>query len=90
MKNGSKGIEIPWSDCIGTFRKFPFILYSRRPKGRLLVNQKKIGIIDQEILSCSPTVKEKIAFGNCTAFQVQIGDLLFEMLHPLGQLATAT
>jgi len=47
---------------MGTFRKFLFILYSRRPKGRLLVNQEKMGIIDQEILACSPTVKEKIAF----------------------------
>jgi len=36
-----------------TFRKFLFILYSRRPNGRLLVNQEKIGIIDQEILAYS-------------------------------------
>ena len=27
----------------------------------MLVNQEKIGIIDQKILSYSPTVKEKIA-----------------------------
>jgi len=46
---------------MGTLRKFFFIIYARRPKGRLFVNQEKIGIIDQEILSCSPTVKEKIA-----------------------------
>jgi hypothetical protein len=31
---------------MGTFRKFLFILYSRRPRGRLLVNQKRIGITD--------------------------------------------
>jgi hypothetical protein len=46
---------------MGTFRKFLFILCSRRPEGRLLVNQENIGIIDQKILSYSPTVKEKIA-----------------------------
>ena len=39
----------------------PAILYSRRPEGRLLFNQEKMGIIDQKILSCSPTVKEKFA-----------------------------
>jgi len=54
---------------MGTLRKFLFILYSRRPRGRLLVNQEKIGIIDQEILSYLPTVKEKIAFGNSPRFQ---------------------
>jgi hypothetical protein len=37
--------------CMGTFRKFLFILYSRRPRGRLLVNQEKMGIIDQKIPS---------------------------------------
>jgi len=31
---------------MGTFRKFLFILCSRRPEGRLLVNQKKMGITD--------------------------------------------
>ena len=46
---------------MGTFRKFLFIRYSRRPKGRLLVKQGKIRIIDPKILSYSPTVKEKIA-----------------------------
>jgi hypothetical protein len=61
---------------MGTLRKFLFILYSKRPRGRLLVNQEKIGIIDQEILSCSPTVKEKIAFENGLRFQIQI-----EALH---------
>jgi len=54
---------------MGTFRKFLFILYSRRPRGRLLVNQGKIGIIDQEILSYSPAVKGKIVFGNSLRFQ---------------------
>jgi len=47
---------------MGAFRKFFFTLYSRRPRGRLLVKRKKIGIIDQKILSYSPTVKEKIAW----------------------------
>ena len=60
---------------MGTFRKFLFILYSRRPRGRLLVNHEKIGIIDQKILSFSPTVKEKIVFGNDLRFQIQIEDL---------------
>jgi hypothetical protein len=62
---------------MGTFRKFLFILYSRRPRGGLLVNQKKIGIINQKILSYSPTVKEKFAFGNGLRFQIQIEDLDF-------------
>jgi hypothetical protein len=62
-----------------TFRKFLFILYSRRPKGGLLVNQGKIGIIDHKILSYSTTVKEKNAFvenafGNSLYFQIQIED----------------
>jgi hypothetical protein len=39
-------LKFPSSLCMGTFRKFLFILYSRRPKGRLLVNQKKTGITD--------------------------------------------
>jgi hypothetical protein len=60
---------------MGAFRKFFFTLYSRRPRGRLLVKQKKIGIIDQKILSYSPTVKEKIAFGNSLGFQSEIEDL---------------
>jgi hypothetical protein len=34
-----------------------FFLYSRRPKGRLLVNREKMGIIEEKILSYSPTVK---------------------------------
>jgi hypothetical protein len=54
---------------MGTFRKFLFILYSRRPNGRLLVNQEKIAIIDQKILSYSPRVKEKIAIENGLCFQ---------------------
>jgi hypothetical protein len=41
------------------FRKLLFILYARRPKGRLLVNREKMGIIEQKILSYSPTVKGK-------------------------------
>ena len=45
---------------MGTFRKSFFILYSRRPRGRLLVNQEKIGIIDPKILSYSPIVKGKL------------------------------
>jgi hypothetical protein len=39
-----------------------------------LVNQEKIGIIDQEILSCSPTVKEKITFGNSPGFQTHLDE----------------
>jgi hypothetical protein len=34
-------------------------IYSRGPKGRLLVNREKMGIIEQKILSYSPTVKGK-------------------------------
>jgi hypothetical protein len=45
---------------VGTFRKFLFIVYSRRPEGRLLVNHGKIGMIDQKILSYSPIVKGKL------------------------------
>jgi hypothetical protein len=56
---------------MGTFRKFLFILYSRRPEGRLLINQEKIGIFDQKILSYSATVKKKIAFGNRIGFRAQ-------------------
>jgi hypothetical protein len=41
----------------------------------LLVNEEKIGIIDQKILSYSPPVKEKFAFGNGLRFQAQIEDL---------------
>jgi hypothetical protein len=41
-----KGIETPWRLHIGHFRKFLFIRYSRRPEGRLLVNQKKMGVTD--------------------------------------------
>jgi hypothetical protein len=69
---------------MGTLRKFLFILYSKRPRGRLLLNQEKIRIIDQEILSCSPTVKEKIvfAFGNGLRSQIQMEalDLFQELL----------
>jgi hypothetical protein len=46
---------------MSTFRKFFFILYSRRPGGRLGVNQEKTGMIDQKILSCSRAVKGKLA-----------------------------
>jgi hypothetical protein len=59
---------------MGTLRKFLFILYSRRPRGRLFVNQEKIGIIDKDILACSPTVKEKIAFGNSPGFQTHLDE----------------
>jgi len=38
--------KFPWSVCMGTFWKFLFIFYSRRPEGRLLVNHKKMGITD--------------------------------------------
>ena len=44
------------------------ILYSRRPKGRLSVNQKKIGMIDKKILPYSWAVKGKIAYGNSPRF----------------------
>ncbi len=60
---------------MGTFRKFLFILYSRRPRDRLLANQEKIRIFDQKILSYSATVKKKIALGNRLGFQAQIEDL---------------
>jgi hypothetical protein len=55
---------------MGTFRKFIFTLYSRRQGGRLLVHWEKIGIVDQNILSYSPTVKGKFEiwgflFGGC-------------------------
>jgi hypothetical protein len=40
-----------------------------------LVNQQKIGIIAPKILSYSPKVKDKIAFGNGLRFQAQIEDL---------------
>ena len=58
-----------------TFRKFLFIFDSRRPRDRSLVKQENIGLIDQKILSCSPPVKEKVAFGNGLPFHVQIEDL---------------
>ena len=61
MRNDPKGIEIPLKSLYGHLPEIPFILYSRRPSGRLLVNQEKIGIIEQKILSCSPAVKEKNA-----------------------------
>jgi hypothetical protein len=72
MRNGSKRIKFPSSLRMGTFRKFLFAPYPRRPGGRLWVNHEKMGIIDQEILSYSPTVKEKMAFGNGLRFQAQI------------------
>jgi hypothetical protein len=53
---------------MNTFRKNIFILYSRRPRGRLLVNQKKIWIIGKKILSYSVAVKKKIAFKNGVFF----------------------
>jgi hypothetical protein len=46
---------------MGSFRKFFFILYSRRSGCRLWVNQERVGIVDQKILSCSPTVKKEFA-----------------------------
>jgi hypothetical protein len=49
---------------MGPFRKLLFILYSRRPKGRLLVNREKMGIIEEKILSYSPTVKGKSSLGS--------------------------
>jgi hypothetical protein len=67
---------------MGTFQKFRFILYSRRPRNRMLVNQERIGIIDQMILSCSPTVKKKIAFENGLRFQIQIEDLHLKSCTP--------
>ena len=60
---------------MGTFRKFFFILGSRRPEDRMLVDQETVGIIDQKILSYSPTVKEKNSFGNGPPFRIQIDDL---------------
>ena len=56
-----KDRKLPSKLCMGTFRKFLFIRYSRRPRGKLLVNEKKMGITDQKILFYSATVKEKIA-----------------------------
>jgi hypothetical protein len=46
---------------MGTFRKLFCVLYSRRPRVKMLVRPEMIGIIDQRILSYSPTVKEKNA-----------------------------
>jgi len=60
---------------MGTFRKFLFILDSRRPNRELLVNQEKAGIIDPKILSYPTTVKGKIGFRNSLGFQAQIDDL---------------
>jgi len=67
--------KFPSSLRMGTFRKFLFILYSKRPKSRLLVNQKKRGIIDQKILSSPLAVKGKIGFRNSLGFQAEIDDL---------------
>jgi len=67
--------KFPSSLRMGTFRKFLFILYSRRPKSRLLVNQKKRGIIDQKILSSPLAVNGKIGFRNSLGFQAEIDDL---------------
>jgi hypothetical protein len=47
----------------------------RRPNGRLLFNQGKIGIFDPKILFDSATVKGEFAFGNTLGFQVQTEDL---------------
>jgi hypothetical protein len=74
MRNGSKRIEIPLKSLYGTFRKFLFIFYSRRPRGRLLVNPEKIEIISK-IISISRAVKGKIAFPKSLVFQPQIEDL---------------
>jgi hypothetical protein len=69
--------KFPLSLCMGTFRKFFFVLYSRRPRVRLLVKPEMIGIIDQRILSLAPTVKEKNAENalESLGFQIQIEDL---------------
>jgi len=67
--------KFPSSLRMGTFRKFLFILYSKRPKSRLLVNQKKRGIIDQKILSSPLAVKGKIGFRNSLGFQAESDDL---------------
>ena len=57
MKNVSKGIENPRETL---FRNPPEILsHLILQEGGLLVNQKSIGIMNQEILSCSPAVKGK-------------------------------
>jgi hypothetical protein len=65
-----------------TFRKSFFILYSRGPKGRLLVTQEKVGINDRKILPYSPTVKEKIAFVTGLPFQAHIEGLGLEWCIP--------
>ena len=41
----------------------------------MLINQEKIGIIDRKLLSYSPSVKEKIAFGNSLDSLAQFEDL---------------
>jgi hypothetical protein len=38
--------KVPWRLHTGTFCECLFILYSRRPKARLLVKQEKMGIGD--------------------------------------------
>jgi hypothetical protein len=60
---------------MGTCRKFFFILYPIRPKGRLVVNPEKIEIIVQKILSYSPTIKEIIALPRYSYFLAKIEDL---------------
>jgi hypothetical protein len=45
---------------MGTFRKFLFIPYSRRPAGGV-VNQEKMGIFGRKIFPCSSRVKGKLA-----------------------------
>jgi hypothetical protein len=42
-------------------RKSLFIIYSRRPRDRLLANQGEMRIIAPKILSCSPPVKGKFS-----------------------------
>jgi len=59
--------RFPSSLCMGTFRKSLFILYSRRPGGRLLINREKTGIIAKNTLITTRRVKGKNgknAFGN--------------------------
>ena len=68
--NGSKGMAIPLKSLYGYLPEFLFIFYSRRPRGRLLVNKEKIGIIGQKILPFPPIVKAKIAF--CQKFPLEM------------------
>jgi len=56
---------------IGTLSKFLLMILFRRLRVKLLIN---LGITGPKILSYSPTVKEKIAFGNNFVFKGQIDD----------------